>query len=319
MKRTEEKINYYVTTEEICQKLNFPQDAKGCFLDVEKKIISIPELAEAFEKQVRFFVDDDSASMRTANEELLILSERFSINYLTLKFVYLLHCAPYTRKKYAERNLPDSLFWDGLADLNCKLKECREMEGVNGTTAECWYENFLRLNRFTLGRFQYEPFGIHTRDDLKLECGYVVKKNSRFVVLHIPGSGIPLTDEQRSKSYELAYDFFKDWAGGDTVLLHTDTWLLYPKASEFLPEKSNILKFMKDFDIYEWKEKENFSDAWRLFGRSATLPVEEWHEDNSLRCAYKNWIAGGNKSGSGRGFIVMHKGKNVTHIKDFFK
>ena len=76
---------------------------------------------------------------------------------------------------------------------------------------------------------------------------------------------------------------------------------------------------MGDFDIYEWKEKEEFSDAWRLFGRSARLPVEEWYEDNSLRRAYKNWIAAGNKSGSGRGFIVMYKGKNVTHIKDFFK
>lgn len=312
-------INYYDIVAEICERLNFPQDAREDFLLTERKIGETPEMTEVFEKQIQRFYKDDSLSMRDINTEIKILADKYGINYCTLKFVFLMHCAPYTRELYAQNNLPDEMFWDGLADLNCKLSDCRELEGVNGTIAEGWYDGFLRLGRFNLGRFQYEPYGVRTGEDLRLECGYTVKKNERFLVMHIPASGVSLTDDVRSKSYELAYDFFKEWAGGDTVLIHTDTWLLYPRTPEFLPEKSNIIKFMKDFDIYEWKEKDEFSDAWRIFGKSAELPPEEWYDNNSLRRGYKKWIVDGNKSGTGRGFVVMHKGKNVTHIKDFFK
>ncbi len=230
-----------------------------------------------------------------------------------------MHCAYYTRIRYKEKELPDSLFWDGLADMKYKLSECREIKGVNGTFVAGWYEGFLRIGRFTLGRFQYEPCGLYDEEDMKLECGYVLKKGTRYLNMHIPNSGVSLTDDVRSKSFALAYDYFREWVGSDTVLIQTNSWLLYPRTPEFLPENSNIVKFMKDFDIIKWQEREEFSDAWRVFGKSAELPPENWYENTSLQRAYKKWILSGCKSGYGTGFVVMHKGENVTHIKGFFE
>ena len=89
------------------------------------------------------------------------------------------------------------------------------------------------------------------------------------------------------------------------------SWLLYPRHREFLPEKSNILKFLNDFEIVSWEEKENFGDAWRVFGRYADLPFEQLPRDTSLRKAFAEWLCSGRKTGSGFGFIIFDGEKIV--------
>ena len=310
-------ISYYTDVKEICDRLAFPADAKEEFLNIEKRLAETPQFFSELAEQVDRLCKE-RVSIHNILPEIKGIAEKYGIHFFTLNFIFVMHCSVYTREKYAEEGLPDSLFWDGLADLKYKLSECRNVKGINGTFTEGWYEGFLRLGRFTLGRFQFEPFGLYEGEDKKLECGYVLKKGTRFVIIHIPGSGVPLTDEVRSCSYKMAYDYFKEWVGNETVLLNTYSWLLYPRAAEFLPESSNIVKFMKDFDIYEWSESEQFFDAWRVFGKTAELPPAQWAEDTSLQRAYKKWILNGNKAGAGKGFIVMHNGENVTHIKDYF-
>lgn len=51
------------------------------------------------------------------------------------------------------------------------------------------------------------------------------------------------------------------------------SWLLYEGHREFLPENSNILRFMDDFDIIRSADKEKFGDGWRVFGNTATDPL----------------------------------------------
>lgn len=309
--------DYVSWTEEALSAISINEKAKECFLAHENEINSDEDFRNKLEELVLKFSVNNDYSIHTIIPEVEKLAEVKGINRFTLDFIFVLHCAYYTKIKYRENGLSDSLFFDGLADVKYKNRECEEIHSVCGTFVAEWYEGFLRLGRFTLGRFQFEPFGLYKGDDKKLECGYVLKSGTRYVLIHIPSSGEPLTDEIRNKAYALANEYFREWVGNETVLLHCHSWLLNPDNEVIVPN-SNISKFMKDFEIYRVDEEDKFEDSWRIFGRSTAKSLNEWDENTSLQKAYKNWLLNGNRTKCGSGFIVMNSGRNVTHIKDYF-
>lgn len=303
----------------VCDKLSISSEAKKCFISAEINLKKNQEIFDKFLENVELFSNDMKACLRDRIPEIDIIAEKIGIHKFTLHFIFAVYCSFYTKQMYFEKGLDESLFWDGMMDLSYKLKECVEVFGVYGIFVLDWYEGFLHCGRFTLGRFQYEPCGLYEGEDKKLECGYILKKNTRFISFHIPSSGESLTDEVRNASYEKAYYYFKDWVGSDTVLLDCHSWLLFPDNRKILPPSSNVLKFLDDFEIYKENYEQQFSDAWRVFGKSYSLPVENWPEETSMQRGYKKWILEGNSTGNGNGFIVLKDGKNVTHIKDFYK
>lgn len=303
---------------EVCERLAFPPQATTCFLGVEQNLANDPSFAASLEKLTRRFCRTDDVSLRQIIPSVERLAARRGENKYTLDLVYIMHCAEHTRARYAREGLSEELFWAGMTDLRCKLLECMTCKNVPGTFVAGWNEGFLRLGRFSLGRFQYEPDGVYHGPDRRAECGYVLKDGTRYAGFHIPSTGQPLTDEVRNDSYRQAYEFCKDLAVDGTVILQTHSWLLYEGHREFLPEKSNILRFMDDFQIYDSEDRDEFGDAWRVFGQYAELPVTEWPEDTSLRRAFKARLLSGGKTGSATGFIVMHRGVNVTHQKGYF-
>ncbi|MBQ6018714.1 MAG: DUF5596 domain-containing protein [Clostridia bacterium] len=303
---------------EICERLDFPAEARTVFLGVEWNLEKNAAFAASFERLVRQFCRTDEVSLRVLLPRVERLAKKYKENKYTMDLVFIMHLSKRTRERYREQGLPDELFWASMTDLKYKLLECMACKNVPGTFVAGWNEGFLRLGRFTLGRFQYEPDGVYHGEDLHLECGLTVKDGARYAGFHIPSSGQPLTDDVRSGSYRMAYEFMKEKTRSDIVLLRTHSWLLYPGHREFLPPTSNILRFMDDFEIYESGDSDEFGDAWRVFNQYAELPVTEWPEDTSLRRAFKARLLSGGKTGSGGGFIVMYNGENVTHKKDFF-
>ena len=312
-------MNYTEFVKEACSTLSFPANATTCFLGVEWDLTQNADLAAAMEEQVVRFTTDPSQHLGEIIPVIESLAAQHGENPYTLDFVYILHCAYHTRIRFREAGLSEKLFWDGMMDLRYKLLECMECKNVPGTFVAAWNEGFLRLARFTLGRFQYEPTGVYQGEDMTLACGYTITKGTRYLNFHIPSSGQPLTDDVRLDSYRQAYDYFREWVGSDVVLLHTSSWLLNPEHRRILPSHSNILRFMDDFEIYASSEKDTFGNAWRIFGAYAELPASQWPEDTSIRRAFKAHILAGGKSGGGNGFIVMHNGENVTHIPQYFK
>ena len=157
------------------------------------------------------------------------------------------------------------------------------------------------MTRFGLGRFQFEETGFDA--DYYEKCGVVLKRGDKVYNFHIPSAG-PLTDEKRIDSYKQAYQFFggKD---GEPMAFVCGSWLLYDGHREFLPENSNILRFMDDFDIIRNQEREKFSDGWRVFGRYSDGPVDDLPEDTSIRRAFKQRLQQGKPTGYGYGVILF--------------
>ena len=293
---------------DVMQKIGFPQEAQDCFTKMFILLDENKEFGDEFDKIYEDYMFPWANELGEKLERLTELAKKMNKPEQTMHMVFLLCCSEELLKRYREKGLSDKLFYDMMCDLRCKLIECRNCENCWGTFVGGWFHGQYEVDRFALGRFQFELRELDEKHDGKvLSSGHVLHTGDKYVNFHIPSSGIPLTDEVRFDSYRQAYEFFKDEFGGGPVLFGCGSWLLYDKYLTFLPEKSNTAKFIRDFELLEQGEKEEFNDGWRIFDRFSDLPVEQWPRDNSLRRAFAEFVEAGGKTGHGFGVILFDK------------
>lgn len=285
-------------------KIGFPEEAKTCFWELEKRLDGDPEAGAAYGDIIEKYLEPCAHDLGNRLEDLTDLSEKIGVNKYTMHMAFLINCAETLLERYYERGVDESIFWRSMDDLRCKLLECHECEGVWGTFVGGWFGRFYEMTRFGLGRFQFE-FNTYEGEDRPLTGGYELKKGQYLIGFHIPSSGISLTDEVRYDSYRRAYEFYKQAFGGGPVYLQCGSWLLFPGNREILPEGSNVIRFMDDFEILASSEKEHFNDAWRVFGKYSDLPANELPQDTKMRKAFAQWLIDGKKTGDGYGIIVF--------------
>ena len=163
-----------------------------------------------------------------------------------------------------------------------------------------WFWGFFRLERFALGRLQFEivRFGGDYETD-----GVSLTPDSLVINVHIPRTGTRLDRESVLESYRLAAEFYRAILG-DKIVFVCSSWLLFPKNRELLSPTSNLLAFMNDFDIYTSGEYLNYGEVWRLFDKAYDGDVTHLPADTSLRRAYIDLISRGEKTGWGKGVFV---------------
>lgn len=214
---------------------------------------------------------------------------------------FLLAALPELKARYQKAGLEEELFWHTMMDLKYKLMECHTVKGVWGNFAAWWYDKFFTMERFALGRLQFEviPF-----PEERYEAGGIVlKKGDAVVNMHIPSAG-PLTRQLREDAYQKAYHFFAAQRTGDLLPLVCTSWLLDPDYQSFLQASSNILDFQRDFNIIKTGKDETFHDAWRVFGAEAQKPVKDLPRRTSLQRGFADFLAGGGQTGWGLGVIL---------------
>ena len=296
----------------LMKKLELPEKAEEEFTAVIKKLDTDLQFGREIDQLVMRFMFPKAHDIRRFLEKLPPLAERYSVNENTLQFVFLLLSAEVMAKRYVKQNFPDEVFYETVKDLKYKLQECLVCKGQNGTFVPHWFEGFFKLERFGLGRFQYE----HTDTDREIVTpnGIRIKKGTKVLFLHIPSGGAPLTDEVRLDSYKQAYEFYKDssFVKNGRIVFVCHSWLLYKEHYKFLPENSNILRFMNDFYIYDQYISDIKEDLWRIYGKYENSPLSELPEDTSLKRAYKQWLLDGNSVGGGVGVIVFDGERIIT-------
>ncbi len=296
----------------LMKKLELPEEAENEFTAVVKLADKNLQFGREMDKLIMRFMFPKAHDIRRFLEKLAPISQAYSINENTLQFVFLLLSAETLSKRYVKQGIADEIFYDTIKDLKYKFDECMVCKGYYGTFVPHWFEEFYRLDRFCLGRFQYE----HTDTDREIVTpgGFKIKKGTKVLFLHIPSGGAPLTDEVRMASYKKAYDFYKNTAfvKNGVIIFVCHSWLLYKEHYKFLPQNSNILKFMNDFYIYDQYVSDIKEDLWRIFGKQDKLPYNELPEDTSLKRAYKNWLLEKDETGGGVGVIVFDGEKIIN-------
>ena len=298
-------MNHWNAEIEQLTQSNYAPDVVQGIRHLEAMLDENAALASVMDDIVFRYVVAESLSMADALTEIKGIAEQFGQNEYSLDLLLIINSLPHLHQKYRERGISDEIFFESMDDIRCKVNECVECKGVVGTFVADWYDRFFKLTCFAYGRFQYEVM-TYEGEDFTMSLGKTFRNGDKYINMHIPSRGIPLTDEVRLASYRAAYPHFSSLFEDGIVIFGCSSWLLYPRHREFLPAGMNLLKFMGDFEMVNWKETpDDFHDRWRLYGKHASLPDDQLPCDTTMRRAYAKWLQAGNPTGRGFGIFAF--------------
>ena len=279
-------------------ELDFPDDAIFELLMAYDKINAVcpTELAEL----VAEYDIDKNLDYQITEEKIRQISILSLVHEYTASLLLLICYTKRLKEYYREAGIDLAIFQNTVLDLKYKLDECKCVYGVWGTFVLKWFWGFFKLERFALGRLQFEVISFGS--DYTVD-GVILTPESKVLNVHIPRTRTRLDHESVREAYRLAADFYRPLLG-DTVAFVCNSWLLFPKHRELLDQGSNILAFMNDYDIYASGEYQSYGEVWRLFDCNYSGDITELPADSSLRRAYIGLIERGERTGWGKGVFI---------------
>lgn len=284
----------------VCEKLQFPALAVQALTEA----FAVLEQDTALAQGAQMFLTEgaDPTAVLTA------LAEQYGIPLSTVTAVALVQAVPGLLELYRARGIDESICWDTLIDLRCKLTEHHGVEGVWGTKAIGWYCRVFALKILKLGRLEYEPIAY------RWDTAYGnVRKDCPVLNIHIPSCG-SLPMEEVVDSLKRAYRFFggKD---GENMPFVCASWMLYPPMCEAVfPEGGNLMGFYRCFQIAEAYATPDNHHFWRIFGQHFDRAhLADAPADTSLRRNLRAWMLDGNDMGIGRGALLFN-GEKILHV-----
>ncbi len=290
---------------EFTRKIDFPAEAQEVYENILQRILTESDYVGGIISSADLFRNQKYKEAFDAADRL---ADEMGIHRYTLSMLLLILCAEPLLLQYREKGVPEEIYWNSMKDLRYKLLECHKVYGIWGTFVRDWYPRFYQVDRFALGRIQYE-FSVLQLEDYEIK-GITVKTGDKVLNMHIPSSGA-FTEEMRLDSYKKAYAFFNSEFGGKAIPMVCSSWLLYQGNKEFLPENSNILGFMEDFTYIKSTAEEKFHDAWRVFGKDAEKGPQGWPRESTLQKRLAEYLERGGKTGSGYG-IFLFDGEKIV-------
>lgn len=234
------------------------------------------------------------------------LANKYNFKKVTFNLYSLICLVPKLKEFYKLKGINDKVLFDTLNDLKYKHKECLSCDGVDGIRDGSfigWYEVIFKMKLFALGRFQYEIVPFRLKEYQK--DGNVVREGDKVLSIHIPSSGVPLTDEVRHESYALAKEFFNERFNGKPIPFICWSWLMNPNHDNILDKNSNIVAFMHDFEIIDTEEYEDYNvlSPW-IFGKQR-VDFDTMPQNSSLQRNIKKHLVSGGKLGWGYGVFFL--------------
>ena len=223
------------------------------------------------------------------------------------QMIYYLFLMRHLEDKYEKLGYDKDIYYHSILDMKWKMFECRECDGIWGSNVGGWDVSFYIPTLFGIGRLEFEI------EKMGVDCevgGRKISKDDTVVNIHIPSAG-PLLPELCLDAFKGAHKFFADKFKDGITVFHVESWLVYPGHREFLPETSNILKFMDFFKIVSSYEEEP-NASWRIFGHHCGKPFSELPTDTGLRRAYVGRLLRGEPVGGGIGAFLFD-GENIIN------
>ena len=274
-----------------------PDDA-DFLLAAYDKIMANPEAAALFKQAVATYEANIDCDYNSLTAQVKQASRLVGVHNHTADLLLFICLSKHLRKTYAERGIDDAIWHDSMLDLRYKLEECKLVRGVRGMFVAFWMPGWFKMTRFALGRLQFEvvDFGREYQKN-----GISLGKESKVLNMHIPRSGQPLSPALYEDSFARAKEFFKDQLQGEKVPFVCHSWLLYPCMTEFVSVGSNVLRFMKEFEILSWDHSDGES-LWCLFDTAERNP-DRLPTDTTLRRAFVERLKSGGRVGWGYGIL----------------
>ena len=293
--------------EQFFERFDYPQPARETLTAAYEIVQADSDAKAIFDGYLNEYIDRIHCDFGAQLRGCAALARRLPVSPYTLQLLLFICHSAHTLALYRERSMDEQIWHDSMLDLKYKLDECHVVYGVWGSFVCEWFPRFFTLERFALGRlqFEWETLGkAYEGQDITLSEG------ARVVQLHIPRSGEPLSAARCDDSFARAVEFYTpQLKEGEPLVFTCSSWLLYPENEHIIPEGSNIRAFMRRVDISrQGTPGGDHPDLGRLFDTMEKNP-DRLPADSSLRRAYIDHLKKGGKTGWGYGVIVAKSGK----------
>lgn len=270
----------------------YEKDDKEFLLQSYEKIANNEEAFKIFNDAIALYNED---TYKDFNPEIIPMAEKAGeiadVHIYTSGLLIFMCLAKQLKELYIKNNISLDIYHETVLDLRYKLEECKAVRGIVGSFVATWFPGFFALTRFGLGRMQFEVIKFE-----KEYCkdGKTLTPGTPVINVHIPRTGTPLDKESCDAAYQMAKEFFKEEVpSGAFVCI---SWLLYPEHKNILSPKSNVYRFMSEYDILFSEDYYHGEALWRLFDTDERNPYR-LPTNGSLRKAYVDHLKKGGKTG----------------------
>lgn len=288
---------------EFLDKFDYPAEAKVELIEAYDALVANEECKAELDRLVEAYKENINLDYGMIFRSTPEMEKKCGVHHYKSELLVFILFSEHLKKLYNMNNIDESIWFNSMCDLKYKLLECKAVKNMWGSFVAWWFPGFFNLKRFALGRLQFETCNYDQEDYTK--DGKTVKKGMKVIGVHIPRTLTPLDKPSYDAAFDMAREFFKNKLDGAPMAFVCCSWLLYPDNLAILPEKSNVRKFMLEFDIinkFDDKPGE-YADMWRLFDMDYTGNFDDYPEDSSLRRAFKAHLKNGGKTGEGYGIF----------------
>ncbi len=286
-----------------CREYNFEKKDESALCELYDRIFSDSGLSERLERSLETLSGGGDYENYRHSKVIPPMAAELGVNEFTMYLLYYIVAGKNLRERYRKLGLPEKIFHDSIADIYYKFTQCKIVYGIPGLFTGDWHARFFVPDRYKLGRLQFECNTYDRDGEYK-----GLKKGDPVIGIHIPESGEPFDKKTRLDSYRQAYEFYlrlcpEKFPDGRMGFC-TDSWLLFPKHREFLNGCPNVLSFMDDFDILDWRFAEHNGDLWRIFG-TMSQDLADFPAKTSMQRSYLDYLRGGGVPGTAFGIFMV--------------
>lgn len=195
---------------------------------------------------------------------------------------------PDALRYFRMRGIPDDFVWATLADFGRQLAIYRRIHGRGGLDVQFWFVLHFRGLIYDLGRLQFNRATI----DRDYGPDVPFRKGDFVLGVHIPETG-PMTPEACDESFRRAKRFYARYFPEEPYRYAMCTsWLLDEQLAEYLPEDSNIVRFLRRFHLTS-EEQEGDRSVFQFVFRRVNPDLDELPQRTRLERAIVHHLRAG--------------------------
>jgi len=264
--------------EQLCRKINMPQEVTQRILEIHRSLEVFPCL-------------DLLMQEKTWSLGLAQLKEALGEDPDGLKrLCCMLRCALRAKADYDRLGIPDEIYVDTMAAFSRFVREHMESYGRYGFNRGFWTTRQVSCKLLRIGQLEYE---------------LVTQDGEPVISLHIPTDADLRPEILRPSISDGLREFCRIFPDYAEKKVYCHTWLLSGQLKAFLPEDSNILRFQELFDIRQDEVPGNDVLLWVF--KNPRLPKEDYPENTSLQRKLKQFFLEGGQFLEGRGYLKKQR------------
>lgn len=293
-------------------EFEYPEEAKVVLFDAFEKIYNCEPAWNYFDALIKSYEETDKFSGGMILNDSTLAAREAGI--LDDQGTFLIFCcySKHLREMYIKNGIDTKIWYDSMCDLRYKAIECFKVRGYWGSFVSGWFPGFFSLDRFALGRLQFEKSAYGEEKISYDKHGLNIKHGDPVLEVHIPSSG-RMPYEEVMASYKMAYEFFPEFRINGLLPICGASWLFHKGVYDSVKKGTNVDKFINDYEVITAWDTPDFPDCWRIFDKGYTGNPDDLPSSGSLRKGIVDYLKAGGVMGEGFAILIFDGEKCVNN------